>query len=57
MADKVINLFGTGLFAGQEKPSQDIGQFQNKPYGIKFQQPFYILLDVTVRIPPEEKAG
>ena len=32
-------LFGTGQFTGQEKPPQDIGQFQDKPYGIKLQQP------------------
>ena len=40
MADKVIDLFGTGQFTGQEKPPQDIGQLQDKPYGIKLQQPF-----------------
>ena len=57
MAEKVIKLFGTGQFTGQKKPSQDIGQFQDKPYGIKLQQPLQILLDITVRITPEEKTG
>ena len=39
MAYKVIDLFGSGQSVGQEKPPQDIGQLQDKPYGIKLQQP------------------